>query len=410
MSKIRMIALITALLTAFSGLCACGENAAGPEENPANGTVQEEYTPAAPFPDILGILRRTAAEYGKPSKIPKRFNRPTRFNNTTFYLDTIRIAEYVVMTARDPDGKKNEKVSFIRGRSDGAFVTKMLKEGSNLLTLYDYSPEKEPFTRERFSETFLIMKNAVRNNEYTIRSPMKKEQIPGWSSESFRSRRYGGDGTILGCGTTLVGDTETLSVEALFDQEGRTVGYIASRTPKDGYETRWEGDAAGRVTCFRAGRDGDASMLREMNDRIDLPLYQRFRAAVTDKYPALFDENGTLKDPEVRLYCLSMTDDRELCGDQVYAVRGELMQWNPGGGLRLETEAQDADGNRVDLMGLENAESLRDCAMVTIEPGEEPTAEPTEVPTAEPTAEPTEEPRAEPTAEPTEEPTNVPTV
>ena len=315
-----------------------------------------DWKPKESLPAFLRMLPADAKGYGFPSVMPKFFNQKLTLTETGFEVNpgrTIMSSGALVMNkwgAKDYDNSFGTSVwkdfpysAWIPGIRD-----KIVR-----FTLADYDMNRPlPVNKPFIDQSVEMAKGVVEYEEYNYHVPLKKNEIRGYNEHSYRTWTWDADKKPLAAGWTLVNDTETLTVTAFFDGDGKTRGWQITRVPLAGNELSWAMDRDGRITLLRCEQDGK---IRTLADRTDVCLQNRYSVLweiAADHYPELADD-PSLTENGVRVYGLSSNDQRLYGPDNVFASRDDLFVLSPDGRPEINPDARDLNGDPLKLEPLQ---------------------------------------------------------
>ena len=308
-----------------------------------------DYTPFAGVPAAVKVLKTTAREYGAPSSIAELGN-PIR-DLTEEELKLVPSGKTTAILTRQYEESVDGFSWAGYTRDAMRQYTYTVEYNSRILELtaasYDLLEISSPDTSTT-EKTFLIRNGIIEQIETRASVPMRINEVKGYGKNSRRIWTYDEGNKLKAFTTSLVNDQETVEVTAHFDSEGKTSAHSIKWIPAGEKETVWTTANDGHVRYLRYMKNSTGITLQELTDKISWETYRSFRSRINSTYPGLIAEDGSLADPEVHLYNLSVGDKYRFAGT-VFAVKDELLIWNKNGNMEINPDAKDILGNPVHL-------------------------------------------------------------
>ena len=313
-----------------------------------------DWGPKDTVPEALKILPASAKDCGFPSAYPDFYeNLPLSFDGEAYTLKRtsrrIMDSQCLIMDAHGyPTGGIGYNGVF---QYDSYWIPVTNTSKIFRLTVQNYREGALPTDKASIRQILeMPVGGEIEYSEYNYQVPMKKNEIKGYGTDSYRTFTYDMNRKKTASSWHLVGETETLDVTVYFDSEGKTVRYMVSRAPAGGSAVTWEATAGGDITrlSYEYG-ENQTCTLADMTDRYSQKRYAYFLKLLRKRYESFFAD-GAFPEEGVHFYALSRTNDELYSGYIVTATKDPLFFWNEQGGLEFNPDARDLNGEPVNYL------------------------------------------------------------
>ena len=307
-----------------------------------------DWGPKNTIPEALKVLPATVEAYGFPSSMPGFYQIRLSWEDRKCSLQnpgkTVGDCQFLAMNEQ---GTKLEGIGYYGVLKNYPHTSGKITEMAHIfrVTLQDYREGAMPADKASIRQILeMPVGGEIEYSEYNYQIPMKKNEIKGYGTGSYRIFTYDMNLKRISSSWHLVSETQILDVTAFFDTDGNTIRYAVSSAPVGGNAITWEATADGTITrlSYEYG-DNKIYTLSDLTDKYAQERYAGFRQKLWSRYESFISEE---KPPEegVHLYALSRNEEEMYSGYVATATRDPLFRWNAQGSLEYNPDALDLNG------------------------------------------------------------------
>ncbi len=329
------------------------------------------YAPKLVIPEALRVLPADASGYGFPAEMPEYIPfQSLESDGHIITCDTTREDVHTQYFRCDITGflYDSSAITFRKSKNPSTICDSM-SGYIFMLNIADYPLIKDrPTNRATREGRVVCYQGETVFAEYEYAVPMKKNEIRGYSEKSRRSWIYDREGRKTASSWVLEKDGTFLTVTGRLDAEEKTAGYHVSYEQGSGNSISWSVAGDGLVTELVIVQDETRYALTDMTEKWTNPCYQFFFKKVRKEYPALSADAPLPEDIYVYRFSETTTDPIRNRIDGTPVVTADpLFVWTEGG-LQLNREVRDLNGNPIGLQAFEEMD-LSTCVQLSVAAG-----------------------------------------